>query len=126
MKTMRDYHDLYLKSDVLILADVFENFRAVNMKYYNLDPFRYYTMPSVALDAMLQSTEVKLELLTDHDMHLMVENGIRGGVSMITTRKTNNPYMKDYDRSKPATYIIYLDANNLYGWRCHKLSLMTE
>ena len=118
IKTIQDYHDLHLKSDVLLLADVFENFRNVCMKNYGLDPTWYYTSPSLALDAMLKLTEVKLELLTDHDMHLMVEKGIRGGVSMIATRhaKANNLYMKDYDPSKPTKYIIYLDANNLYGW----------
>ena len=118
MKTMRDYHDLYLKSDVLLLSDVFENFRDVCLDNYRLDPIFYYTAPGLAWDACLKITKVELELLTDYDMLMMVEKGIRGGVSMISTRygKANNPYMKDYDPDQPTKYISYLDANNLYGW----------
>ena len=118
MKTMRDYHDLYLKSDVLLLSDVFENFRDVCLDNYRLDPIFYYTAPELAWDACLKITKVELELLHDYDMLMMVEKGIRGGVSMISTRygKANNPYMKDYDPDQPNKFISYLDANNLYGW----------
>ena len=118
MKTMRDYHDLYLESDVLLLSDVFENFRDVCLKNYHLDPAFYYTAPGLAWDACLKITKVRLELLTDYDILMMVEKGIRGGVSMISTRygKANNPYMKDYDPDQPTKFISYLDANNLYGW----------
>ena len=118
MKTMRDYHDLYLKSDVLLLSDVFENFRDVCMKNYRLDPAFYYTAPGLAWDACLKITKVRLEMIGDYDMLMMIEKGIRGGVSMISTRygKANNPYMKDYDPDKPTKFISYLDANNLYGW----------
>ena len=117
MKTIRDYHDLYLKNDVLLLADVFENFRNVCVENYKLDPAWYYTAPGLAWDACLKKTEVNLELLNDVDMLLMIEKGIRGGVSTITKRyaKANNPYMKTYSNS-PNKYISYLDANNLYGW----------
>ena len=116
MKTMRDYHDLYLKSDVLLLSDVFENFRDVCLSNYRLDPMFYYTAPGLAWDACLKIAKVRLELLTDYDILMMVEKGIRGGVSMISTRygKANNPYMKDYDPDKPTKYISYLDANNLF------------
>ena len=118
MKTMRDYHDLYLKSDVLLLSDVFENFRDVCLDNYHLDPIFYYTAPGLAWDACLKITKVELELLHDYEMLMMVEKGIRGGVSMISTRygKANNPYMKDYDPDQPNKFISYLDANNLYGW----------
>ena len=118
MKTMRDYHDLYRKSDVLLLSDVFENFRDVCLDNYRLDPIFYYTAPGLAWDACLKMTKVELELLDDYEMLMMVEKGIRGGVSMISTRygKANNPYMKDYDPDKPTKFISYLDANNLYGW----------
>ena len=118
MKTMRDYHDLYLKSDVLLLSDVFENFRDVCLDNYRLDPIFYYTAPGLAWDACLKITKVELELLHDYEMLMMVEKGIRGGVSMISTRygKANNPYMKDYDPDQPNKFISYLDANNLYGW----------
>ena len=122
MKTMRDYHDLYLKSDVLLLSDVFENFRDVCLDNYRLDPMFYYTAPGLAWDACLKIAKVRLELLTDYDILMMVEKGIRGGVSMISTRygKANNHYMKDYDPDKPTKYISYLDANNLYGWAMSK------
>ena len=118
MKSMRDYHDLYLKSDVLLLSDVFENFRDVCQDNYHLDSAFYYTAPGLAWDACLKITKVRLELLTDYDILMMVEKGIRGGVSMISTRygKANNPYMKEYDPDQPTKYISYLDANNLYGW----------
>ena len=122
MKTMRDYHDLYLKSDVLLLSDVFENFRDVCMENYHLDPVFYYTAPGLAWDACLKITKVELELLKDYDMLMMVEKGIRGGVSMISTRygKANNPYMNNYDPDQPTKFISYLDANNLYGWAMSK------
>ena len=118
MKTMRDYHDLYLESDVLLLADVFENFREVCMKNYELDPAWYYTSPGLSCDAMLKNTRVKLDLLTDYEMLMMLEKGVRGGVSMISNRyaKANNKYMKDFDETKESSHIQYLDANNLYGW----------
>ena len=117
MKTIRDYHDIYLKSDVLLLADVFENFRNVCIKNYGLDPAWYFTAPSLAWDAMLKLTKVKLELLTDVDMLLMFEEGVRGGVSQISNRyaKANNPYMSNFISGIIKSYIIYLDANNLYG-----------
>ena len=116
MKTFQDYHDLYLKTDLLLLADVFENFRDICQKNYGLDPTLYYTAPSLAWDAALKVTKVKLELLADPDMLLMIEKSIRGGASMISTRygKANNPYMGDlYDLYQPTKYILYLDANNL-------------
>ena len=116
-ETMRDYHNLYLKSDVL--ADVFENFRDVCLTNYELDPAWYYTAPGLAWDAALKKTEVELELLSDPDMLLMVEKGIRGGVSSIMHRyaKANNKYMgEDYNPTEPSKYLQYLDANNLYGW----------
>ena len=120
---MRGYHDLYLLSDVLLLADVFENFRNACLKNYKLDPAWYYTSPGLTWDAALKMTGVKLELLTDPDMLLMIEKGIRDGISMISKRhgKANNKYMgEEYDPSQPAKYVTYLDANNLYGWAMSK------
>jgi hypothetical protein len=123
IKTMREYHDLYLKTDVLLLADVFENFRDVCLRNYKLDPAWYYTAPGLSWDAALKITDVKLELLSDPDMLLMIEKGIRGGVSTISTRygKPNNSYMGEkYNPNLPSKYITYLDANNLYGWAMSK------
>ena len=123
MKNLEDYHNLYNQVDVLLLIDVFENFRDICIKNYKLDPAHYYTAPGLAWDAALKVTEVKLELLSDIDMLLMVEKGIRGGVSMISNRygKSNNKYMGDkFVASELCKYITYLDANNLYGWAISK------
>ncbi len=117
MKSMREYHDLYLKSDVLLLADVFKNFRDVCQ--YGLDPFWYYTSPGLSWDALLKTTNIYFENIKDPDMYLFFQKGTRGGISTITTRhgEVNNLYMGDeYDPEKPMKYITYLDANNLYGW----------
>ena len=103
---------------MLLLADVFEHFRETCLKYYSLDPCHYFTAPGLSWDACLKKSGVKLELLTSVDMHLMIEKGIRGGISTITHRHgvANNKYLHDYDPAKESSYIIYLDANNLYGW----------
>ncbi|XP_022810632.1 uncharacterized protein LOC111347672 [Stylophora pistillata] len=122
-KTFRDYHNLYNRSDVLLLADVFENFRKLCKNIYKLDPCWYYTAPGLAWDACLKLTKIQLELLSDINMLHMFEAGIRGGVSMIPTRhsKANNKYMGEkFDRKQPSKFITYLDANNLYGWAMSK------
>ncbi|XP_071052135.1 uncharacterized protein [Onthophagus taurus] len=116
-RTLGEYSDIYLTSDVLLLADVFENFRTISMKYYSLDPCHYFTAPGFAWDALLRMTGVKLELLTDIDMLRFFKNGIRGGLSMCTKRsaKANNKLMMEFDETKDPSYILYLDATNLYG-----------
>ena len=118
IKTMGDYHDLYLKFDILLLADVFENFRKTCLQYYELDPCHYFSSPGLSWDAMLKMTDIKLELMVDIDMFQFIEKGMRGGTSYIANRygKANNKYMKNYDEKAPTKYIMYLDANNLYGW----------
>ena len=118
LQTMGEYHNLYLKSDILLLADVFENFRKTCLQYYKLDPCHYFTSPGLSWDAMLKMTNIQLELMTDIDMFQFIEKGMRGGISYISNRygKANNKYMKTYDEKAPSKYIMYLDANNLYGW----------
>ena len=118
LQSMGEYHDLYLKSDILLLADVFENFRKTCIQYYKLDPCHYFTSPGLSWDAMLKMTDIKLELMVDIDMFQFIEKGMRGGTSYIANRygEANNKYMKKYDDKIPSKYIIYLDANNLYGW----------
>ena len=122
LKNMGDYHDLYLKTDVLLLADVMENFRKLCEKHYELDPAHFFTVPGMAWDAMLKMTGIKLELLEDVDMLLMIEKGIRGGISNAFKRyaKANNKFMKDFDPAEKSSFIVYLDANNLYGWAMSK------
>ena len=118
IKTIGEYHDLYLKSDVLLLADIFESFRKTCLQYYKLDPCHYFTSLGLSLDAMLKMTNTKLELMVDVDMFQFIEKGMRGGVYYIANRygKANNKYMKEYSEKAPSEYIMYLDVNNLYGW----------
>ena len=108
-QTFQDYHELYLVTDVLLLADIFESFRGQSIEYYKLDPANYISAPSLAWDAMLKMTGINLELLSEEkrDIHLMIEQGIRGGVSIS---------MKRYAESDENHTLMYLDANNLYGW----------
>ena len=118
MKTMSDYHDLYLKKDVLLLTDVFEKFIDMCLEYYGLDPCHYFSSPGLSLDAMLKITRIELELNSDIDLYLFVKKGMRGRISYITKRysKANNKYMICYDNSKPSKFITHLDANNLSGF----------
>ena len=118
IKNPGEYYDLYAQSDTLFLADVFENFWIMCLEIYELDPVYFLSAPGFAWQAYLKKTGVKLELLTDYDMLLMVEKGIRGGICQATHRyaKANNIYVNKYDKKIDLSYIEYLDANNLYGW----------
>ena len=117
---MKDYHNLYSLFDVLLLADIFENFSNICMNHYGLDPAWYFSAPGLAWDAALKITNVHIELLSDPDMLLMIESSIRGGIATISHRhaKANNEYMEtDFDPTKDSKVISYLDANNIYGWQ---------
>lgn len=118
LKDMGEYHDLYLKCDVLLLCDVFEAFRNVSMEIYGIDPAHCYTSPGLSWQSCLKMTKVSLELMTDIDQILFVEKGIRGGISQISNRykQANNPLLDNYDSSEESSYLIYLDMNNLYGY----------
>lgn len=113
-----DYSDVYLLIDVLILSDVFENFRDLSMSNYELDCAYYITLPSLTFDAMLKFTKVELELFKDYDKYLFIERGIRGGITSCIKKyaKANIPKLEDhFDSDKPTSYLTYIDANNLYG-----------
>ena len=119
LKDLGEYHDLYLKMDVILLANVFEEFRKVCLKNYGLDPADFNTAPVLAWKACLKKTRIRLEPLLDSDMLLMFERGIRGGITQSVNRwaKANNPYMSsDFIPNHPTKYLQYLDANNLYEW----------
>ena len=102
-----EYHDLYSKTDVLLLCDVFENFINVCLKDYGLVPCHYFSSPGLAWDAMLKMTGIRLEKINDIDMYLFLEKGMSRGISYISKR---------YSKSNDNIDIMYWDMNNLYGW----------
>ena len=118
IKNLAEHHDLYVQLDTLQLADIFENFRDLCLKEYELDPAYFVATPGLALEACLKTTRVKLELLTDIDMLLMCEKGISGGLSQATHRyaTANSKYMSNCDINQLSSFLMNLDANNLYGW----------
>ena len=122
---MGDYHDLYLETDVLLLANVFESFRKVCLDNYGLDPAHFCTVPGLAWKACLKKTGVNLELLKDPDMLLMFERGIRGGITQSVNKWAiaNNPYMGcEYDPLRSTNYLQFIDVNTLYGWAMSRLA----
>ena len=117
---------MYVQCDTFLLADVFENFRNKCIEIYELDPAHFLSAPGLAWQACLKKTKVELELLTDIDMLLMVEKGTRGRICQAIHRyaKANNKYMKNYNKDIISSYLMYLDANNLYGWTMSQKLLM--
>ena len=118
IKTIRDYHDLYLKIDVYGLVDVFEYHRKLSQKMYGLDPAHYLGLPALTWAAGLRFTAVKLENIVDQDMYLMWEKMKRGGISVISHKyaKANNQCLPDYNEKEAKSFLLQLDMNNLYGW----------
>ena len=116
MKNMDDYHDHYLKKDVLLLADAFEKFIDTCWKFYKLDSCHYFSSPVLSWDAMLKMTGVRLPKIVD--TYLFIEKGLKGGISYIAKRysEANNKYMKNYGPKKSSKCISYLDMSNLHGW----------
>lgn len=117
IQNLQQYHDHYLLTDVLLLADVVEHFRQTIFQEHKLDCLHFVTLPSLAWVTALKYTEAELELITDPDAYLMIENSMRGGIASISHRYAlaNNPYVDDYDDSEARRYITYLDANSLYA-----------
>lgn len=117
IKSMQEYTSHYLKADVLLLADIFENFRVKSLQIYELDPAHYISLPSYSWDCLLKYTKVRIELLIEIDQINFVERGLRGGMCQCSLRhaKANNKYMREYNSNIPSTYLMYFDVNNLYG-----------
>uniref|UniRef100_A0A158P4F2 C2H2-type domain-containing protein n=1 Tax=Tetranychus urticae TaxID=32264 RepID=A0A158P4F2_TETUR len=117
-KNLGDFHDIYLKVDVLLLASVFQNFRATSLEQFGLDPCHYFSTPGLTWDASLKLTQTELDLLTDIDMILMFESGIRGGIScsMLRYCLANNKFSETFKENEAESFITYLDVNNLYGY----------
>ena len=115
--TFRDFHNHYLKKDLLLLADIFGKFIFTSLKNYNLDPCHYFSAPGLSWEAMLKMIKIELEKISNADIHLFIEKGMRGGISYASKRysNANNKYCLDYDKTKPEKYINYIDMNNLYG-----------
>ena len=122
IKNLGEYHDLYVQSNTALLADVFESFRDKCIEIYKLDPAHFLSAPGLVSQACLKKTGIKLELLTDNDMLLMFEKGIRGGMCQVSHHyaKANNKYLKNHDKNNESSYLEYLEANNLYGWAMSK------
>ena len=114
-----DYHDLYLRTDVVLLTNVYEAFREMCLEHYKLDPAHFYTSSGLAWKAGLKHTGIRLKLLTDLDILLMFEHGIRGEITQAVRKyaAANNPYMGDkFNPNEDTTYLQYLDANSLHSW----------
>ena len=117
-KNLGDYHDIYVQSDVLLLADVFQNFRNQCLKTYDLDPANFLTLPSLAWQAYLKVSNVRLDLVTNSEMILVIEEAVRGGITQVITKflEAQNKYIQNYDQNKDSSLLQYLDLKSLYAW----------
>ena len=115
-KTFQNYMEIYLLADCLLLCDVFENFRTNCLEQYSIIPCYYFSAPHFTFDAFLRHSSLTLELLSDNNQYLFIIKKIRGGMSMVSKRYalTNNTCER-HNSSKSSSFILYLDANNLYG-----------
>ena len=122
------YYDLYVQSDTLLLADVFKNFWNKYIEIYKLDAAHFLYAPGLAWPAFFKKVEVELELITNNDMLLLAEKGTRGAICQAIHRyaKANNKYMNNYDKKITSSYLIYLDANNLYRWAMSRKLLVND
>lgn len=133
LTTLGQYSDIYLKLDVLLLVDVFENFRSECMLAYEIDPIHFYSLPGFSFDAMLKYTRIQLPQISNIDVYLFLEKGMRGGLVNVITKKAefNNKYLSSFDEARPVSYGLYIDANNLYGgslssYLCHSEPIFLE
>ena len=117
-KTLGEYSDLYMKIDVLLLADIFEEFRVKSKESFDLDPCWSVSLPGLVWDAALKYTQARIELITDCEMLNFFEASKRGRFVFVNTRyaRANHPGIPNYDASKPRDWILSVDANNLYGY----------
>ena len=122
IKNLGDYHNVYVQSDTLLLADVFKNFKNEYIKTYELDSPHFLSTPGLAWQACFKKTEIESELLTDTDMLLTVEQEIREGICHAIHRhaKANNKYMEKYNKDKESSYIMCLDAKIYMDGQCLK------
>lgn len=118
IKNLWEYTMLYLKTDVLLLADIFENFREICLKHYKLDPLNFLTAPSLSWNAMLKSTDVKIHLIVEIAMLAFIQRHIRGGLVQCSQKlaEANNKFIKNFKDKDPSSFIVYVDVNNLYGY----------
>jgi len=124
MTTFKEYHDFYVTTDVLLLADCFQAFRQAMLRAHGLNCLHFPSLPSLSFQMALKMTQVKVDLITDPDMFLMIESGIRGGLSYVSRRfaEANHPTLPNYRPEEPISYLCFLDANSLYA-TCQSFSL---
>ena len=124
IKNLGEYHNLYLKTDVILLSNILKAFKNTNLNHYKLDPAHFHTLLGLAWQACLKKTKIRLELLTNPDMLIMFERSIKGGITQAVHQyaSANNNYMgKKFNPKKESSFLQYLDMNNQYGWAMSQL-----